>query len=765
MRMHRLSSFFQSLLRARAVLIGLGIIWCLLCLWFGRNVRPDFSVEQFFSSHSPLKQVFTDYQQDFPYEDNQVVVFWQEKNALDVHDYRDMAHMAQSLENSGLENVSWLGTAPRLAFLNLALMVIPQFSPLLPAELDNASLTAILETHHDDPLYVNQFWNADQTVFLLRGFVPKVLNQDQGRAKIEALLNQTLQDLGKPGRKLVLSGLPIIRASYLKYLNREQGVYLGGGILLACGMLFWFFRHGFQVFLSFTAIVPAYLTVLALLGLTGRPLTILTSTLPLILLLVGLSDTIHLLVHYRKRIHEEQHNHKAIVTTFAHFAAPCFYTSITTAIGFLSLTSTGIRIVVDFALFTALGIMLTYLFAMIFFPVFLSFYQRDQFNDAGLQAQWMEHFLNWTASLPARHSKAVLFSTLVVIVTALGLTSQLKVNSFLVDGVHPNHPLAQDLHWIDDQGFGLFQLSLYVEGSEDESLDSLKLLKWSEAYQKHFAQEDLVTASFSLSDYVKRVNMALQGSDKAAYVLPETQMELDFISEQIRRFLQPAVAYVWQAERQRGQIVLLVRDQGSLRMQVLINKLEAYLKVEPPPVKTFHLTGTVSMAQDSFSRTLQGFGSSLTWAIGLIFLCMLLLLRSLKYSLIALIPNLLPLLCLLASLQILGFSLEPTTVLVFSIAYGLAVDNTIHFLSHFQAYLQQGKTHHEALKETILHSGRAMLLTSLILGFGFVGLMLSSFKALFLFGLLIALSLIFALLGDLLVLPAALYFFSPKEKS
>lgn len=754
--------FFEKILQFRAPLLLLGLLWCLLCLWLSRNVRPDFSVEQFFSLNSPQRQVFSAYQKDFPYEDNQVSVFWQQSQ-LQAQDYQDMKTLAQALKETGLNEVSWLGTAPQLSFLTLPFLILPQITPLLPANPSDEALHQTLKNAHSDPLYRNRFWNANQSIFLIGGFVPSELNQDRGRAQIEAQLTSVLQKLKRPGRKLVLSGIPIIRARYLKYLNQEQALYLGGGILLTCLVLFWFFRHSFQVFLSFTAIIPAYLTVLALMGLMHRPLTILTSTLPLILLLVGLSDTIHLLVHYRCQIQEQNDNRSAVVDTFSHFAAPCFYTSLTTAIGFLSLTSTGIRIIVDFALFTALGIMLTYVFAMLYFPLGLSFYRRQSFNDKGLELIWMKNLLHWAAGLPERHSRKVLLSAGLSLLLALFLASGLRVNSYLVDGVNPRHPLARDLHWIDAQGFGLFQIVLYVQGSPQQPLNSLAMLHWSEDYQQHFEQDDLVTGSFSLADDVKRVNMALQGNDPKAYVLPASAAENQQISAQIKQYLQPASKYVWLPDKQRGQIVLWVRDQGSQRMQQLFQKLHTYLKDHPPPVQSQHLTGTVQMAQTSFDRTLSGFGSSLSWAIGLIFICMLLLLRSLRYSLIALIPNLLPLIWLLATLQVLHFSLEPTTVLVFSIAYGLAVDNTIHFLSHFQAQRQKGKNVPEALQAALLLSGRAMLLTSLVLGAGFVGLMLSAFKALFLFGLLIAISLIFALIGDLLVLPAALELLAPRD--
>lgn len=758
-------AFFRFIIRFRILVILLGVLWCVGALYLGQNVKPDFSVEQFFSLQSPARLSFERYRQDFPYEDTQISIFWQE--SLSSQSLKDMKQMVRAMEEAGLSEISWPGNAPRIELQQLPFMVLPRVETLFPAQLKTQELRQRLQQYRNDPLYQGVYWHAHRPIFLLRGTLPAAANQDSGRARVEKHLSEALEQLKKPERKVLLSGIPIIRARYLKALAQEQIIFLGGGILLACGVMFIFFRHISQVLLCFAAIVPAYASVLAVLGIMGRPLTLLTSTLPLILLLVGMSDTIHILAYYRekcKEIRDRDAPNRAVLDSFCHFALPCFYTSATTAMGFLSLLSTGIGIVVDFALCTALGIFLTYIFAMLLFPALLSFERRQVFRLRGLEALWMNRLIQWAQGLASRQSFKILMLTAVLLSAALWQGAQVKVNSYLVDGVHPEHPLAQDLHWIDQQGFGLFQVVLYLEGSDDQPAHSLELLEWAEKYQAHFAHEDLVTGSFSLADSVKRFNQALFNDEPAAFRLPESPQALDYILQQQQQLFPELTRAMWRPQQNRAQIVLIVRDGGSAVMEKLLLKIENYLKSHPPPVAQASLTGTVSMAQDSFERTLDGFASSMAWAVALIFICMLFLLKSLRYSFIALVPNLLPLICLLAVLQLLGYALEPTTVLVFAIAYGLAVDNTIHLLGLFQSYRQHSPTR-QALARALAISGRGMLMTSCVLGAGFAGLMLSSFKALFLFGLLILIALIFAVLGDLLVLPALIYALNPHVKS
>lgn len=742
-----LIQFFQSLLRRRALVLGLTLVWCLLCLWQGRQVKPDFSIEQFFPVHSKQRQIFEAYHRDFPFEDNQVVIFWQEPK-LTPASIAAMTHLAKSMRTEGLENVQWFGNTEHLRFLELPLMTVPQLTPLLPAVLP-AHISDSLRIWREDALYQKRLWNSDQTTFVISAFVPKDLNNGEGRGKIEQALQEQIALYQGPA-KLVLSGIPMIRAQYLRYLNQEQAVFLGGGILLALGVMFLFFRNLPQTLLCLSAIVPAYLSILALMGLMGRSLSVLSSTLPLIFLLVGLSDTIHLLVHFRKSA-EDLSRREAIVLTFQKFALPCFYTSLTTAIGFLSLISTGIEIIVDFAVFAAIGIFLVYIFAMLLFPILLSFFKSDGFNQRGLNAHWMTVSVSRVGSLAQKYAGIWLLTSLIVIACSAYWAGQIPVNVFLVDGVRSDHPLAQDLDWIDQQGFGQFQLALYLEDPTKDFSDR-DLLDWSEAYEQTFLKHPLVTGSLSL-------NQRMQGLAQRFTQPPE----LVQLRQEIGKY--PSLTRdVWNPVSHSAQISLIVRDQGSQKMQELVEAIQAYLKSHPPPLQSAHLTGTVQMAQESFDRTLNGFASSMLWAVGLIFICMLFLLRSVRYSILAMLPNLVPMFGLLASLYFFDYPLEPSTVLVFSIAYGLAVDNTIHLLSLFQSYREQGNAPKQALDLALASGGRAMLITAIVLGSGFSGLMLTSFKPLFLLGFLITLSLVYAIIGDLLILPAGISWLNKSKK-
>ncbi len=747
-----LKRFFEAVLQARLLVLVLTLIWSSLCLWQGSKVKTDFSIEQFFPVHSTQRQIFESHKQDFPFEDNQVVIFWHEAQ-LTSGSLAAMTRLTEALQSQGLENVQWFGNTEHLRFLELPLMTLPQLSPLL-AEIRPPNISAALQVWQADPLYQQRLWNADQSTFIISAFVPKPLNNGEGRGQIESALQQAISQVQasyQGAYQIVLSGVPMIRAQYLRYLNQEQVIFLGGGILLALGVMFLFFRNLPQTLLCLSAIIPAYLSILGWMGYMGKPLTVLSSTLPLILLLVGLSDTIHILVHFRKYA-EKLSRHEAIINTFQKFALPCFYTSLTTAIGFLSLVSTGIEIIVDFAIFTAVGIFLVYIFAMLLFPVLLSFFKSEAFNSKGLNASWMTTTVSTIGSLAQKRAGLWLLASFAVIACSAYWARQIPVNAYLVDGVRAGHPLAQDLKWVDQQGFGQFQLALYLQDPEKDLSDQ-DLLDWTEAYEMKFLADPLVTGSISLN---RRLQGLAQRFDR-----PPT---LTQVTQQLRPF--PALTRdVWNPEAHSAQISLIVRDQGSLKMQQLVQAIEAYLKTNPPPVQGAHLTGTVHMAQESFDRTLEGFISSMLWAIGLIFICMFFLLRSLRYSLLAMLPNLLPMFGLLASLYLFKYPLEPSTVLVFSIAYGLAVDNTIHLLSLFQSYREQSEPPKRALDLALASGGRAMLITAVVLASGFAGLMLTSFKALFLLGLLITLSLLYAIIGDLLILPAGISWLSKDKQA
>jgi predicted RND superfamily exporter protein len=555
----------------------------------------------------------------------------------------------------------------------------------------------------------------------------------------------------------VLSGIPIVRARILNSLIRDQFVFVGAGLLVIFFVLFFIFRSGLYILLSLSTVLPAYILSLGCMGIFQRPLNVLTSALPLILAMIGLSDNIHLLVHYRQKRHQRPSPQQALLETFTEHYRSCFFTMLTTAIGFLSLMSTRITIVVDFAIFTALGLAFSYLFSMTLFPILLTFFRNKRFNDALLRSGWISRRIDQAYRLAEAHRRPIVVGTFFFIIFCSLFVFKLETNTYLVDDLRRGHPLSQELKWVEKHGFGLFQVNVFLQGSADRPLHRVEMLRWMDRLQQELAREPLVMKSLSLADYLRQIRRAVVPVAVGQRApLPRTTAEASQLLLLNEMNQQSLLADLYHQERQLGQLIFFVTDGGSQKMLPFLASLQRRLEQHPPPSAAAQITGTVQLAQNSFTYLLEGMTWSVLLDLGLILLIMAVMFKSLRLGLLALVPNLVPLTFLWALVYWLGYDLKPSTILVYSIAFGLAVDDTIHLLGVLRHHAAREGLTQAVIRRSLRQSGRGAIFTCLVLSLGFSAMMLSMFQFLFQMGLLTACALGMGLLADLLVLPALL---------
>lgn len=748
--------YFRWLVEHRIEVLALNIALFLIVAVGAGRVPIDYTMEQFFPGWGPERERYDLYKQSFPKEDAQISVFWKDSRPPGVDLYRDLQQAARYFDEVGLLDVQWLGSVEVAEVLEVEGESVLDVHTLIEEErLSDAYVRQILAERRDDDLYRGYLWNAEQSVFAIHGTLdPRDMEDDLRRREIDETLQTRLEALAGDRAEFALSGIPITRSRIPKLLDEDQRLFVGAGLLVFLAVLFFFFRHLGQVVLCLASVVPAYLSTVALIGLAGKPVTVLTGFIPIIVLVVGGSDIVHLLSRYRQLRAERTGNAEAVVSTFSELATPCFYTSLTTAIGFLSLVGTRIGIVMDFGIFTAVAIFLTYTFSMTLLPVLLGFYTRKRFNDRGLQARWTRRIVDAAAALAVRPARKVLaaFALVALIGVVLGLS--LRVDSYLIDDLKKGAGVRRDLIWIEDNGFGIYQVVLFLRQTDDRPLHHPDALRWMEGFQEFVVDEAAVINSFALPDLLRPLRRAALDGDGADGALPETVEEasqLIFLAE-----LQDADFFsdVYLELDGEAQVVVMVRDAGSRVMLPFLRRVDRYLESNPPPVGSAYSTGTVKLIQDYSAQVLKNFGPSLVIAIVLILAVMSFMFRSLRHGLVALIPNFFPLLVLLAVMKIAGFALKPSTILVCSISFGLAVDDTIHVLSRFRRALGEGIQLRAALQTAVRDTGPAILMTTLIVSAGFSLLMGSRFEVLFLVGFMTVVSAIAAVTADLFVFPA-----------
>ncbi len=749
----RREHFFVTILRHRWLTLGIAAGLVLVAGSGWNDLTIDYGVEQFFLQWGPERNTYDRYKELFPREDTRISLFWQDDRVPGAEMYRDMSRAASWFEAVGLDDIRWLGSVTVADAERIDGEIGVEVGPLVPAHrATDAQITDALRKHRTDRLLNGVMWDSTQTVFLIHGFLRQGENTDTTRRRIDSSLRDSISALKTAQNELVLTGLPIARAQAPELLESDIRLLLAAAFAVFGLVLYWFFRRPAYVLLSIATVAPAYVVVLGILGHVGKPMSILTSFIPIVVLVVGMSDAVHILSEYRTRRRSSSDAREAIASTFGNMVGPCCYTSLTTAVGFASLAATRIGIVVDFGLLTAAAILLTFAFSMTVFPILMSFARDhspyDQVGDRG----WLNSITEFAARRATMPSRTVVGAAAVVAAIAVTLASNLRTNTYLIDDTKPNAPFMQDISWIDDRGFGFFQVNVLLTQTADSPIHSPAALAWMNDLRDFVADEPLVTHVAGPQDFFEHIRSAAVGPDVASLPASDEEASQLLLMAQLH---DPGFLEELYIETDGvAQVVITVRDKGSQVLKPFLGRLDAFLSNNPFPVGTAELTGTVTMIHSFTERLLRSFGPSIMMAVVLITAIMVWMFRSVRLGLVALLPNLFPLVVVLGATAALGYGLKPSTILVLSIAFGIAVDDTIHLMSRVARHASGSCQIASGLSAGIRDTGNVMIVTTGLVAAGFFLLTLSHFEVLYLIGLMTALSAVTALLADLFILPS-----------
>ena len=768
----RAETIFRFLIKHRALVIVVHGLLLIFAVLGAANLRVDYSVEQFLRFKGPEREVFDSFKTHFPNEDLGVTALLKIDGAIRLEDYRTLERLAEAFHESGLTPVRWLGNADFMEeTMEDGLPAVRLFQLSDEEELSESLLRERVENRRDHPLFSGSLWNSDLTVFAVHGYLDPGENNHLRRrqlrrelqAKIDEEMDEEIDEISPEAGRIVLTGLPIIRSTIPLALEADLVKLLSVGFLISLLVLYAYFSRLGLVLLCLAAVVPAILVALGMMGFAGRPISILTSFMPLVVLVVGVSDATHLVVATRARWDEGLPVEEAVIAAFASVARACFFTSLTTALGFLGLVATRIRIIVEFGVITAIAVAVAYLVTLTLLPVLLTFAK-----DLGGRRSSLEQWCAWVVRQAERCLAARPGWPIVGLVGCLAggviLGAGLRVDTFLIDDLKPGDPILRDLRWIEDAGYGLFQVNIFlVEG--EQPIHSPEMLRWMDELQSFASSDPIVVGSTALPEFVRELG-SFFGNDLPG---PPTHhpaiglTPLDLTTEEVRELLflaelegEDALEEVYVRREGVGQVILHIRDYGSTRISPFIERLEHRLVSVPPPGGEAYVTGTVKLATVLWGQLLARFLPGLLFSVILVWMAMAWMFRSTWLGLLALVPNLVPLAMLLGLMRLGGFDLKPSTAIVFAIAFGIVADDTIHFLGAVAGRLRTNQDVDSVLAHAMREVGPALIITTIVVCAGFSVLTVSRFQALLLIGLLTGASAVFAVGADLIGFPALL---------
>ena len=755
-------NFFRRLVKHRWVVVMLHAGLFIAGLLGARAVRVDYSAEQFLVFEGDAQEVFEQYKEHFPREDLQVSAFLETTGPFTTDDYQTLEQLANAFTNAGLDPVRWIGTTDFIQEVVIDGESAVEFVRLEDqSDVSDATLQTILEPRREHPLFMGTLWNQDLTVFGVHGYLAPTENNDAHRREVTAALQSTIVDLSETSGRIVLSGLPVLRTTIPLALEADMTRLLGIGIIISFIILWLYFRRFSIALLCFAGVVPAIVLTLGLMGYAGQSISLLTSVVPIVILVVALSDATHLVVGTREAWRNGRTISEAVVHTFTNLSRSCFFTSLTTALGFAGLIATRNHLIGEFGVLSALAVIVAYLVTLTLLPALLAFTK-----DLGPHQEWGERL--WQGILTRVESllqlPVVWPSAAFGLLLAVGLIagSQLRVEAYIIDDLKERDTILEELRWIEDEGFGLFQINVYLDQESDEG-HSPEMLQWIEEFQAFVEEDPAVLGSVGLPQIVNELGTAYGtqpvGSDPtseigSAEVRTRREIaELLFLAELED---DDALRDVYLRDAGVGQMIILVKDQGSQVLSPLTARVEDRLQSHPPPTGRATATGTVKLTTVLWEQLISRFVPGIAFSIVLVWLALSWMFRSVWLGLLAVVPNLVPLVLLLGLMGLGGFDLKPSNILVFAIAFGIVADDTIHFLGALARNLRSSNQIHAVLAQTIREVGPALVLVTVVVVAGFTALMASRFQALFLIGLLTASAAVLALLADLVGFPALL---------
>ncbi len=718
-----------------------------LAAWSAFQLKFDYDFARFFTKNHPETEFYEFFQQEFGADSDYILIGLERSKGI-----FDSTFLAQvdglSEELKGLPLVSQINSPTSVRYyLRDPLFKRLRGVPFLRWE-NPEFYSSDSSQIYDSPRLVGSYFAKDRNSLSI--LVQQQLGLDENGC---ACLNDSVQQiLARYDFEAVhLAGRCIGQTYYNRLMQWEVMVFVGASIALVALLLFLVFKRWWGVVLPLMVVGLSVVWTLGLMQVNDRPLDVISNVIPSILLVIGLSSVIHILTHYLEE--------KQLKRTLWRVGRANLLTALTTAIGFLTLLTAHIPTVDSFALNATLGVLISFALTYLLLPPLL--YLLKGWNWAqtsqGSTPDWLDHALRNCFSWLIRNRRSILWlSALVFIISLMGL-NKLKVNNYLLEDLKADNPLQQDFKFYGEHYAGARAFELIFTPSTDKNWTKLESWQNLERLQLYLQTNYGVGQILSPLVFIKSLNQALSGNDPDFYRLPTEERELERLWNEVQRNNHRFSLDAYQSGPQ-FRVSGLMPDLGSQVVNQKNLALAKWFQTELGSSATFQLTGFPHLLDKSNQQVSSNVLEGLLIALLAIAMLMGALFRSLRMVVLALIPNLMPLLIIGGLMGWLGIDLKLSTSIVFTIAFGIAVDDTIHFMNRLSFELKAGKSLSLALKRSFLSTGKAILLTTAILVAGFMVLTSSEFLGTFYIGLLVSVTLVFAVLADMILLPVLLWY-------
>ncbi|MCK0124865.1 efflux RND transporter permease subunit [Gelidibacter sp. F2691] len=557
-----------------------------------------------------------------------------------------------------------------------------------------------------------------------------------------------------------VSGMPYIRTLNSQSIVDEIGLFIGAALLVTSFIFFLFFRSVRATLIALLVVSVGVMWTFGIIGLLGYEITVLTALIPPLIIVIGIPNCIFLINKYQHEVKMHGNKVKSLQRVITKIGNATLMTNMTTASGFATFILTESSLLKEFGIVASLSIISIFILSILIIPIIYTFlpYPKERHLDH-FNRRWTTGFVNWMARMVKERRITIYITAVSLLTLSLIGIFQIKISGSLIEDMPQNTEFFKDIRFFENEFNGIMPLEIMIDTKRKKGVMKLSTLKRMNELEEHINDIPQLSRPVSVVSLVKYSKQAYYNGNPKYYQLPTSQ-ENSFIlsyaknssteADLLKSFVDSTGRY--------ARITTFMKDIGTDKMERIEEGIQTEIdKLFPEEQYEVIMTGKALVFQKGTKYLVKNLFISLSLAILLIALFMAYLFRSFRMIVVSLIPNLLPLLITAGLMGYLGVPIKPSTILVFSIAFGISVDDTIHFLAKYRQELQANnwkikKSVYGALRET----GVSMFYTSIVLFFGFSVFTLSSFGGTVALGALVSTTLLFAMLSNLLLLPSLL---------
>jgi predicted RND superfamily exporter protein len=745
---------------SRILLLLIAVI-TVAAVWMCNSIKFDYNFENFFPRGDDDLEFYLDYRERFEYDNEFALVGLENSSGIfDSTFLSKVDRFSDSLKN--IENITRVLSPTQVKH--------PIIGPLAAIEAPYLHIDQP-ERYKEDSVYIYNSRELAGTLF-----------SDDARSvtiflKIKDELHKAPSDtlLHRIERLSASFGFEHVRIAgkikavyvYIDRIQEEFVIFFACSFVLVVVFLYFSFRSFWGIWLPVLVVMLSIIWTLGFMSAINKPLDLMTVLLPTMMFVVGMSDVVHIITKYLEELRDGADRFEAFRHTIKDVGLPTFLTLLTTTIGFLTLLFSNMQPIRDFGIYTSLGCFVAFVLSFTILPSVMLFMKRpikiDRENNDLFWNKKLHRLFRWTI---AKRKMLMLATALLIGLSIFGIT-RIHVNNFLLEDLADEDDLKKDFAFFEDHYAGVrpFEMAIHVSDSSRTIFDS-EVLQAMDTIEHYLEHQYGIGFTYSPLTLVKTMNKAYNSGDPAYYSLPGDTSELNTIVTQVKKYRKASGMRSLISDDQRtGRISGKMEDIGSEKVRALNAKLDEFVKKNVKPgLISYQLTGAATIMDKNNEYLVNNMLQGLIMSVVMVALIIAFIHRSWKMVIISIIPNIIPMIVVGGLMGYFGIDLKSSTSIIFSIAFGIATDDTIHFLARLKIELSKGKSMLYAIKRTYISTGKAVIVTSLILSAGFLTLIMSSFQSTFLFGLLVSVILFIAVFTELLLLPPLLLWLSDKKK-